>query len=393
LGTPAISGGYAHAAYLVAVTKFIYTSAEHPGGGNWIDPTLYGKYAWINFLKAKYPTVADLNNAWGTGGFYTSFDDAGGFGAGTGVIDEDGRHTAWMGTSAKTLSGASAGVVTDLNAFLYQFALKYTQVVVSTIRARDPNHLIFSPDATSNYGEGMRPEVVQGFRDGGFNVLVLNYDPSVGPYAHNMVNNNAIYDIAQLPAILWYSVTSNHDSAYSNFIPSDAPEQLTQDLRGQHVRDVDIPVFLAAKGAAHPDNYVIGYDWWGPDGSGGKYNWGLWSRADNAYDGMEDVTAGVPCGWGLTGKTCGGEAANHGNFISYLIQANNNIYPAIAGAPLPSLSPCDVNGDGMTNVADVQLEVNMALGISPCTNPSGVCTVVSVQRVVNAALGGQCVAP
>jgi hypothetical protein len=56
-------------------------------------------------------------------------------------------------------------------------------------------------------------------------------------------------------------------------------------------------------------------------------------------------------------------------------------------------SPCDANGDGLTNVADVQLEVNMALSIAPCTNLSGVCTVVSVQRVANAALGGQCVAP
>jgi hypothetical protein len=44
-------------------------------------------------------------------------------------------------------------------------------------------------------------------------------------------------------------------------------------------------------------------------------------------------------------------------------------------------------------VVDVQLEVNMALGINPCTNPSGTCTVVSVQRVVNAALGGTCVTP
>jgi hypothetical protein len=56
-------------------------------------------------------------------------------------------------------------------------------------------------------------------------------------------------------------------------------------------------------------------------------------------------------------------------------------------------SPCDVNGDLQTNVVDAQLEVNMALGITPCTNPSGVCTVVSVQRVVNAALGGTCVTP
>jgi hypothetical protein len=61
--------------------------------------------------------------------------------------------------------------------------------------------------------------------------------------------------------------------------------------------------------------------------------------------------------------------------------------------PPPTSSPCDVNGDSVTNVADVQLEVNMALGIIPCSNPSGTCTVVSVQRVVNAALGGTCVTP
>jgi hypothetical protein len=68
-------------------------------------------------------------------------------------------------------------------------------------------------------------------------------------------------------------------------------------------------------------------------------------------------------------------------------------YPhPLQGGTLPP-SPCDVNGDGTINVADVQLEVNMALGINPCTNASGTCTVVSVQRVVNAALGGQCVNP
>jgi hypothetical protein len=68
-------------------------------------------------------------------------------------------------------------------------------------------------------------------------------------------------------------------------------------------------------------------------------------------------------------------------------------YEFNTGAAPPPPSGCDVNGDGVVNVADVQLEVNMALGISSCTNPSGVCTVVSVQRVVNAALGGTCVTP
>jgi hypothetical protein len=64
--------------------------------------------------------------------------------------------------------------------------------------------------------------------------------------------------------------------------------------------------------------------------------------------------------------------------------------------PPPSGSVCDVNGDGTTNVVDVQQEVNQALALATCKgdiNKDGQCTVIDVQRVVNAALGGQCVTP
>jgi hypothetical protein len=47
----------------------------------------------------------------------------------------------------------------------------------------------------------------------------------------------------------------------------------------------------------------------------------------------------------------------------------------------------------VVNVIDVQMSVNMALGMTPCTaniDGTGVCNVVVVQRVVNAALGGTC---
>ncbi len=58
------------------------------------------------------------------------------------------------------------------------------------------------------------------------------------------------------------------------------------------------------------------------------------------------------------------------------------------------ISPCDLNGDGVVNVTDVQLAVNMAVGAAPCTANimgAGVCNIVVVQRVVNAALGLGCV--
>lgn len=58
------------------------------------------------------------------------------------------------------------------------------------------------------------------------------------------------------------------------------------------------------------------------------------------------------------------------------------------------LNACDLNADGAVNAADVNLAISMSTGaVSPCTANvagSGVCNVVMVQRVINAALGGSC---
>jgi len=59
-------------------------------------------------------------------------------------------------------------------------------------------------------------------------------------------------------------------------------------------------------------------------------------------------------------------------------------------------SACDLNNDGISNILDLQMQVNEALGVSPCTddiNKDGVCNVLDVQRVANAALGMACVSP
>jgi hypothetical protein len=57
------------------------------------------------------------------------------------------------------------------------------------------------------------------------------------------------------------------------------------------------------------------------------------------------------------------------------------------------VSACDLNSDGVVNSADVNLAVNMALGVTPCSaNVEGplTCSVVTVQRVINASLGQSC---
>ncbi|HXE62950.1 MAG TPA: FG-GAP-like repeat-containing protein, partial [Bryobacteraceae bacterium] len=54
---------------------------------------------------------------------------------------------------------------------------------------------------------------------------------------------------------------------------------------------------------------------------------------------------------------------------------------------------CDINSDGNTNVADVQLIINEALGVVPAVhdlNHDGSVNVADVQKVINAALGLGC---
>jgi hypothetical protein len=70
---------------------------------------------------------------------------------------------------------------------------------------------------------------------------------------------------------------------------------------------------------------------------------------------------------------------------------------ATAGDPTTILpfGPCDVNQNGIINVADVQLIIDEALGVAPAVNDlngDGVVNVLDVQIEVNAALGLGCAA-
>jgi hypothetical protein len=64
------------------------------------------------------------------------------------------------------------------------------------------------------------------------------------------------------------------------------------------------------------------------------------------------------------------------------------------GSPPPTVSRCDVNSDGSTNVLDIQLTINQALQPATCTtgdvDRNGTCNVIDVQIVVNTTLGSAC---
>lgn len=88
-----------------------------------------------------------------------------------------------------------------------------------------------------------------------------------------------------------------------------------------------------------------------------------------------------------------GNRSAYSNEVTFTVQTPT---PTPTPTATPTYSRCDVNGDGLTNITDVQLSVNQALGISACTadvNLDGRCDIQDIQRIVNTALGGACVSP
>src|SRR5208283_5184119 len=133
------------------------------------------------------------NTSWGSN--YTSFCDAGGFGTGTGVLDEDGRHTAWFGSPIDyyNQAGMNSHLLADLNAYLRTLALQLYTPQINVVRGYDSNHLLMCGNDGGVGDYGVRPIVAQALRDSGCQVLVLQWNSSDNSQA--LASNQAVYDL------------------------------------------------------------------------------------------------------------------------------------------------------------------------------------------------------
>ena len=328
------SAEYPHPAMVVATSAFNYNLP--PVNGNWQRPILYSKVGWAcnaaandptnfppgqSYLEKKYGNIAALNRAWGTGNFYTSFCDAGGFGSGTGVLDEDGRHTAWFGSDYFNQAGMNANLKADLDKYLYMMAYQIYYPQSSVVRSYDTNHLLMCGFYGGSGDGGMRPVVAQALKDAGCQVLVLNWNSTYPSGA--LASNQATYDQLGLPVTLFYGSTAQADSDYSQYPNNGAylADFPTQESRAQHY-DSDNQAIYGSQGS-NGDYYALGIDFWSlTDNSSEDRNWGFISISDNVYDGNCAVILASIDPWGYP---CGGEAANYGDFTDGVTQANSTL--------------------------------------------------------------------
>ncbi len=325
--------GYAHPAQVVATSAFNFN--QPPINGNWQRPILYSKAAWTcnaiandsqhfppgqSYLEKKYGNIAALNASWGSN--YTSFCDAGGFGSGTGVLDEDGRHTAWFGSDYYSQTGMNSNLLADLNQYMYVMALQLYIPQISVLKTYDTNHLMQCGFYGGDEDGGVRPNVSQALHDAGCQVLVLTWGSN--KIQQSIANNQQVYDISGVPSTIYQGSTAQADSdmsAYPNN-GADGADYPTQQIRGQHY-GIDTQAIYGEQGS-NTDYYNLGVALWAmTDSSSEERNWGFISLSDNVYDGVCATTAPSIDPWGYA---CGGEAANYGDFTDGVTQANTALY-------------------------------------------------------------------
>lgn len=300
-----------HIGWLVLATNF-EQKANAALGVTYADPKVYSKYVLRDFLKTKYGTLEALNGAWGAN--YTSFDSDGGWGSGMGLLDENGRHTAWLGRPDGTLAGAAPAVVKDLDDFLYEYAKQYFSTIATAFREHDKNHLLFGPATLNGWGGLTRKEIL---RAAGEYLDVLQ----VGVSSQQALDLTAKY-AGDIPIVTWEGLGGNPDSAlWRHPAAVDGVSILrTQEERGRgYARRVRWLLSLSTATGTKP---VAGIKWWRwVDSWGEKTNWGLVSFLDNAYDG-EAVRAP---GKDPAGYPTGGEERDYGDFLSLVRQTNTAV--------------------------------------------------------------------
>jgi len=314
--------------WMVAITG-PSQSVNQDGTITYTDQTVYSKAAWANFLAQKYGTISALNSAWGAN--YTTFGSAGGYGVGSGLLDEDGRHS-WIGNDNFALSNTNSSTAADMRAFTQQFADKYFSVVATAIRTYTPHHLVFGPDAI---GASARPGILAAAAKWVDVVQVTSY------YANtNALLQQAYGSMGRDKPLLGYLLTTacaNSPYATSCTQQGSSTDYASQTARGSaHANFVNALYSFTASNAVQP---VVGADMWewtDKTIGGERGPFGLVTVLDNAQDGKENVIAAGLDAWGFP---TGGEAANYGDFLSAVTaqnkQVDSNVLALFGGTPPP----------------------------------------------------------
>ena len=264
---------------------------------------------------------------------------ANGWGLGTGLLDEDGRNTAWMGTESvcmKPVAGGGAGtasyacrpsnpggypapnaataVAADLTAWETQFAAKYFGIIKNSITTNASALLYLGCDTLGDWGLPPFAEILAGANP----YLDITFWNWFGDQP-NSSDGLAImaYATAQLgdkPMLNFLTLEANPDSAMAGSSSGGVFQNSSQPNRALQWNTI-VSRELNTLSANNSYQWV-GAVWWGlHDFTNEGFNWGLKTVTDNAYDAHEAASGSVACSAPLAAFTCGSEPVPGGSAV------------------------------------------------------------------------------
>lgn len=276
------------------------------------DPVVYSKRVWRDGLAEKYGVIGNLNAAWGSN--YTTFDSDGGWPAGRGLLDENGKGP-WLGSDGNHLMGASPATLLDLDNFIGRLADAYFSAYATAVRRWLPHHLLFTP--MSMQAMPRRPilesagRYVDAIQTGG-----VPGGPSY-PFYRQM------YDIAKKPLFVWTNFTAQQDCRVENPDSGWGPayDKPTQAERGAaYAAELAGLLSLRASDGAYP---IIGIDW---------------------YSERDKTVGGERMNFGL--KDGAGEP--YAPFVDAASQSNASVFDALQGSLPPAEETVTITGKEFT---------------------------------------------
>jgi hypothetical protein len=345
---PTVSNGVAapgydqpHLGWIILVTA-PEQAENRKFGAKYKDPTVYSKKELGAWLSARYGgKIGSLNAAWGSK--YTSFGSSGGWGKGSGVLDEDGTCPAraggpcWVPADSGRLQGAAPGMQKDLSDFLLHHAEKYFSTIKGVLNSVAPGVMYTGPTVLGTWSAPPRREILQAASKY-LDVINLSTTPPVCSNCKDLqqrVDFVATYG-GDKPWISWEGYPAPSDS-YMSKSAAKTDFLSTQAARGQ-LYQRRMEELLDSHDTAGTRHFV-GLKWWELyDNRGENMNWGLITRRDDPYDGVSSSPTAGADSWGYpTGCLArfGCEQKTYGDFVQAVKAANfkafETLFPAQSG--------------------------------------------------------------
>jgi hypothetical protein len=259
----------------------------------------------------------------------------GGWGAGSGVLDEDGTCPAAGGRAcwlprdpfdlcaSKTTtalctnrSAVTPAFQADMDSYLYRLAKTYFRSIRQEVSGFVPG-LLYMGTMQIN-GAPTRCPVLQA---AGQYTDILTHVPATRFPDDQQRLDYWAQCVGDRPGVFWFGIRAEPDSYFAGQRAGGHafPILNTQAERGRRYEEI-VRGCLDLVDATYKSHHCIGFKWWQYfDQRGEASNWGLVTPRDNPYDGTSAV---IKPGVDKYGYPTGGERADYGDFISHVIRAN-----------------------------------------------------------------------